>query len=70
MDFLSILSYIFTINFNDTYKLGKHVHLTASHNEVLVKTKTSISLFFTCYDFIIKYSQQLQFYTKYFETNL
>ena len=42
---LPISSYIFTINFGGTYKMGKHVYLAARRNEILVKTKTSISIF-------------------------
>ena len=45
-NFLPIPSYIFTINFNGTYKLGKNVHLATRNNEILVKTKTSISINF------------------------
>ena len=44
-NFLPIPSYIFTINFGGTSKLGKHVHLAARHNEILLKTRTSISIF-------------------------
>ena len=44
-NFLPISCYIVTINFNGTYEMGKHVHLAARHNVILVKTKTSISLF-------------------------
>ena len=36
---------MFTLNLSGTYKLGKHVHLAARNNEILVKTKTSISIF-------------------------
>ena len=40
---------IFTINFNGTYKMRKDVHLAARHNEILVKTKTSVSVFLNLY---------------------
>ena len=44
-NFLPVASYIFTVNFNSTYKMGKHVHLAPRQNEIFVKTKTSISIF-------------------------
>ena len=44
-------SYIFSINFNGTYKVGKLVRLAARNNEILVKTKTIISKLFSCYVF-------------------
>ena len=44
-NFLPISSYIFTISFNVTYKIGKHLHLVAKHNEVLVK-KIRVSQYF------------------------
>ena len=34
------------MNFSGTYKLGKHVHLEARHNEIPFKAKTSMSIFF------------------------
>ena len=44
-NFLLNASYIFTINFNGTYKLGKNVHLVAKYYKILVTTKMTASIF-------------------------
>ena len=47
------------MNSNGTNQMGKHVHLAARYNKVLVKTKTSMSIFLA--------GMFLQSFTKHFE---
>ena len=52
-------SYILTRNFNNIhYRLGKTVYLTSKHSESLIKTKMDVSVFLSCFIFILTYSKQ------------